>query len=165
MDEFLFYYEPCQIAASLGFWTFRNRDLETRIVQGLPLSNRSWKDRYVFVCGGNWERLPREEVSGDFTKVRRSWGLPHHLVCVFPFIRFFYLLSICDSSFLLFLAVLDRPLLSSMWKERISRILDIEDCHCSIFLEPDLLTSFSFSFGPEPNTVVKALLRANKKNE
>jgi hypothetical protein len=90
-------------------------------------------------------------------------GLLHHLVCVFPLIRFFYLLSIYDSSFLLFLAVLDRPLLSSMWKERISRILDIEDHHCSILLEPDLLASFSF--GPEPNTVVKALLRANKKNE
>ncbi len=90
-------------------------------------------------------------------------GLPHHLVCVFPLIRFFYLLSICDSSFFLFLAILDSLLLSSVWKERISRILDIEDCRCSIFLELDLLASFSF--GPEPNTAVKALLRANKKSE
>ena len=50
-----------------------------------------------------------------------------------------------------------------MWKERISRILDIEDRRCGIFIEPDLLASFSF--GPKPNTAVKALLRANKKRE
>ena len=61
------------------------------------------------------------------------------------------------------LVVLDHPLLNSVWKERISRIFDIEDCHCSIFIEPYLLASFSF--GSEPNTIVKALLRANKKHE
>jgi hypothetical protein len=53
VDEFLFCYEPCQIAASPGFWMFKHRDMETRIVQGLPLSNRSWKDGYVFICGDN----------------------------------------------------------------------------------------------------------------
>jgi hypothetical protein len=63
----------------------------------------------------------------------------------------------------LFLAVLDHPLLNSMWKERISRILEIEDRRCNIFLEPDLFASFSF--GPEPNKTVKALLGANKKSE
>ena len=76
VDEFLFCYEPCQIAASLGFWTFKHHDMETRFVHGLPLSNHSWKDGYVFVCGDNWERLPREESGGDFVKVRRSWGTP-----------------------------------------------------------------------------------------
>jgi hypothetical protein len=65
--------------------------------------------------------------------------------------------------FFLFFAVLDRPLLNSVWKERILRILEIEDCRYSIFLELDLLASFSF--GPEPNIAVKALLQANKKNE
>uniref|UniRef100_A0A2N9FSN6 Uncharacterized protein n=1 Tax=Fagus sylvatica TaxID=28930 RepID=A0A2N9FSN6_FAGSY len=43
VDEFLFCYEPCQIALSPGFWTFKYRDMETRIVHGLPSSNRSWK--------------------------------------------------------------------------------------------------------------------------
>jgi hypothetical protein len=57
--------------------------------------------------------------------------------------------------------VLDRPLLNSVWKERISRILDIEDRRYTIFIEPDLLASFYF--GPVPNTAVKALLKANKK--
>ena len=53
MDEFLFCYELNQIVASHGFWMFKNRDVETKIVQGLPLSNRYWKDGYVFVCGDN----------------------------------------------------------------------------------------------------------------
>uniref|UniRef100_A0A2N9HMU9 Uncharacterized protein n=1 Tax=Fagus sylvatica TaxID=28930 RepID=A0A2N9HMU9_FAGSY len=110
VEEFLFCYEPCQIAASPGFWTFKHRDLDTRIVQGLPSSNKTWKDG--------------------------SWGTPSP-------------------------SVLDRPLLNSVWKERISRILDIEDRRCSVFLEPDLFASFSF--GLEPNTAFKALLRANKK--
>jgi hypothetical protein len=73
VDEFLFCYEPCQIALSPRFWTFKHRDMETRIVHGLPSSNRSWKGGYVFVCGDNWERLPREESGGDFVKVCRSW--------------------------------------------------------------------------------------------
>uniref|UniRef100_A0A2N9H0E8 Uncharacterized protein n=1 Tax=Fagus sylvatica TaxID=28930 RepID=A0A2N9H0E8_FAGSY len=57
--------------------------------------------------------------------------------------------------------VLDRPLLNSVWKERISRILEIEDRRYTIFIEPDLLASFFFR--PVPNLVVKALLKANKK--
>uniref|UniRef100_A0A2N9HI27 Uncharacterized protein n=1 Tax=Fagus sylvatica TaxID=28930 RepID=A0A2N9HI27_FAGSY len=52
---------------------FKHRDMETRIVHGLPSSNRSWKDGYVFVCGDKWERLPREESSEDFVKVRRTY--------------------------------------------------------------------------------------------
>jgi hypothetical protein len=58
---------------------------------------------------------------------------------------------------------LDRPLLNSVWQERISRILDIEDRRYSIFIEPDLLATFSL--GPVPSSSVKALVRANKKRE
>uniref|UniRef100_A0A2N9H6G0 Uncharacterized protein n=1 Tax=Fagus sylvatica TaxID=28930 RepID=A0A2N9H6G0_FAGSY len=64
-------FQPCQIALSHGFWTFKHRDMETRIVHGLPSSNRSWKDDYIFVCGDNWEGLPRKESSRDFVKVCR----------------------------------------------------------------------------------------------
>ena len=32
VDEFLFCYEPCHIALSSGFWTFKHRDTDTRIV-------------------------------------------------------------------------------------------------------------------------------------
>ena len=59
--------------------------------------------------------------------------------------------------------MLDHPLLNSVWKERISRVLEIEDRRYSIFIEPDLLASFSF--GLAPNAAVKALIRANKKRK
>ena len=58
---------------------------------------------------------------------------------------------------------LDRPLLNSVWQERISRILDIEDQRYNIFIEPDLLATFSL--GPVPSSSVKALVRANKKRQ
>jgi hypothetical protein len=61
------------------------------------------------------------------------------------------------------LAVLDRPLLNSVWQERISRILDIEDRRYTIFIEPDLFATFSL--GPVPSSSVKALAKANKKRE
>ncbi len=83
VDEFLFCYEPCQIALSRGFWTFKNRDANTKVVQGLPSSNRIWKDKYFFVCGDNWERLPQEDPR-DFVRIHRSWGVPSSSgVCFF----------------------------------------------------------------------------------
>jgi hypothetical protein len=84
VDEFLFCYKPCQIALSRGFWTFKNRDANTRIVQGLPLSDRIWKDKYFFVCGDNWERLPQEDPR-DFVGIRRSWGTPSSSGVCFSF--------------------------------------------------------------------------------
>uniref|UniRef100_A0A2N9I6F6 Uncharacterized protein n=1 Tax=Fagus sylvatica TaxID=28930 RepID=A0A2N9I6F6_FAGSY len=136
VDEFLFCYEPCQIALSRGFWTFKNRDAHTKVVQGLPSSDRIWKDKYFFVCGDNWERLPQED--------------PRDFVGVLP-----------DLSLFDVLAVLDRPLLNSVWQERISRILDIEDRWYTIFIKPDLLATFLL--GPVPSSSVKALVKANKK--
>uniref|UniRef100_A0A2N9EMU3 Uncharacterized protein n=1 Tax=Fagus sylvatica TaxID=28930 RepID=A0A2N9EMU3_FAGSY len=45
--------------------------------------------------------------------------------------------------------------------ERILRILDIEDRRYNIFIEPDLLATFSL--GPVPSSSVKTLVKANKK--
>uniref|UniRef100_A0A2N9FG40 Uncharacterized protein n=1 Tax=Fagus sylvatica TaxID=28930 RepID=A0A2N9FG40_FAGSY len=62
--------------------------------------------------------------------------------------------------------VLDRPLLNSGWKERISRILDIEDRRYNIFIELNLLASFSFGLAPncyEPTKNVRAnTMKLNK---
>ena len=163
VDEFLFCYEPCQIALSRGFWTFKNRDANSRVVQGLPSSNRIWKEGYFFMCGDNWERLPQEDPR-DFVGVRRSWGTPSSSgVCLsFSSFSYFCSSSVCDL-FFWYLVVLDRPLLNSFWQERISRILDIEDRRYNIFIEADLLVTFLLRL--VPSSSVKALVKANKKRE
>ena len=163
VDEFLFCYEPVQIALSRGFWTFKNRDVNSRVVQGLPSSDRIWKDGYFFVCGDNWERLPQEDPR-DFVGVRRSWGTPSASgVCLFLQFFFFFFVSSVRDVFFSFPAALHCPLLNSVWQERIGRILDIEDRRYNIFIEPDLLATFSF--GPVPSSSVKALVKANKKRK
>ena len=118
------------------------------------------------MCGDNWERLPQEGPN-DFVGVRRFWGTPSSSgVCL----SFCFRLFVCflfffffDVFLLVLIAALDRPLLNSVWQGRISRILDIEDRRYNIFIEPDLLATFSL--GPVPSSSVKALLRANKKRE
>ena len=84
--------------------------------------------------------------------------------CVFLLVFFivFYFLVVCLTRLCCF-AVLDRLLLDSAWQQRILRILDIEDRRFNIFIEPDLLASFSL--GPVPSSTVKALARTNKKRE
>ena len=116
VDKFLFCYEPCQIMASPSFWTFKHHDMKTRIVHGLPSSNMSWKDGYVFVCGDKWERLPREESSGDFVKVCRSWGTPSSSgVCFSSNLLAFICCQFMTCFFFFFcLVMLDRPLLNSV---------------------------------------------------
>ena len=83
VDELLFCYKPCQILASLGFWSLNMRQKGLKLVVGTPSSNREWKDDFVFVCGDNWEGLPYEK-DNDFIPVRREWGVPSSSgVCVF----------------------------------------------------------------------------------
>ncbi len=89
MDEFLFCYKPCQIALSHGFWMFKHRDMETRIVHGLPSSNRSWRtitSSYVVITGkGSHGR----NLLGTLSKSVGLGGFPCHLVCIFPLIYLF----------------------------------------------------------------------------
>ncbi len=70
VEEFLYCFEPSQIAASPGFWTFRNKYNLVKLVEGLPSSNCGWKDGYFFIYGDNWERLPEE--GDDFIRIRRT---------------------------------------------------------------------------------------------
>jgi hypothetical protein len=82
LDELLFCYKPSQIAASPGFWSLNMRQRGLKLVVGTPSSNREWKDRFVFVCGDNWEGLLCEK-DDDFIRVRRKWGVPSSSgVCV-----------------------------------------------------------------------------------
>uniref|UniRef100_A0A2N9HSL2 Uncharacterized protein n=1 Tax=Fagus sylvatica TaxID=28930 RepID=A0A2N9HSL2_FAGSY len=88
------------------------------------------------LCAATIGRGYRKKALNDFVGVRRTWGTPSS-------------------------SALDRPLLNSIWQGRISRILDIEDRRYNIFIDPDLLATFSL--GPVPSSAVKALVRANKK--
>ena len=93
VDKFLFCYEPCQIALSRGFWTFKSRDANIKVVQGLPSSDRIWKDGFFFMCNDNWERLPQEDPR-DFVGVRRSWGTPSSSDVCFSTIIFIIIIII-----------------------------------------------------------------------
>ena len=106
----------------------------------------------------------RKKILGTLSKSVGLEGPPRRLVCVFLLVIFsyFYSSSMYDLFFLCF-AALDRPLLNSVWQERILRILDIEDRRYNIFIEPDLLTTFSL--GLVPSSSIRALVKANKKRK
>ena len=91
VDELLFCYKPCQIPASSGFWSLNMRQRGLKLVVGTPLSNREWKDDYIFVCGDNWEGLSYEK-DDHFIPVRQEWGMPSFsgvCVCLFACFKFF----------------------------------------------------------------------------
>jgi hypothetical protein len=50
VDELLFCYKPCQIAASPGFWSLNARQRALKLVIGNPSSNREWKDDFMCSC-------------------------------------------------------------------------------------------------------------------
>ena len=92
VEEFLYCFEPTQIVASPGFWTFRNKEESSRLVEELPSSNRRWKDGYFFVCRDNWEKLPEE--GEDYIPFLRTWGVPSSSgvwAYIFVFGHYFYL--------------------------------------------------------------------------
>uniref|UniRef100_A0A2N9GMJ2 Transposase (putative) gypsy type domain-containing protein n=1 Tax=Fagus sylvatica TaxID=28930 RepID=A0A2N9GMJ2_FAGSY len=134
VEEFLYCFEPSQIAASPGFWTFRNREESSKLVDGLPSSNRRWKDGYFFVCGDNWERLPEE--GEDFVPFLRTWGVPSS-------------------------SALTRPVLAPVWRDRVLRAQRLTNRPHTYYIQPELL--FRHSFGPEPSAAVISLLETNKK--
>jgi hypothetical protein len=61
-----------------------------RLMDGLPSSNRGWKDGYFFVCGDNWERLPKK--GDDYIRIRGRGALLRQLVCVCVLFRTLFLL-------------------------------------------------------------------------
>ena len=109
----------------------------------------------------------------DFIRVCRSWGPPSSsgvcvCVCVccfslcspYPFFFFYRLFYLIFGS--LFTPII-RPLLSPVWMDRILRILGIENCHYTAFIQPDLLASCYF--GPKLNKTVQSLVRANQRRK
>jgi hypothetical protein len=121
----------------------------------------------TFLSAVTTGRDSHKKILGTLLESVGRGGPPYRLVCVFssllPLFYYYFLSSLPDFFLFVVCVVLDRPLLNSVWQQRILKILDIEDRRYNIFIEPDLLTSFSL--GPVPNSTVKALARANKKRE
>ena len=64
-------------ATAEGFIYFPRRPGAPLVISDLPSSHRTWKVRYFFVSGSNWEynSLDKEDTLG----VRRTWSAPDNL--------------------------------------------------------------------------------------
>ena len=164
VEEFLYCFEPTQITTFPGFWTFRNKEVSVRLVDGLQSSNRGWKDEYFFIYGDNWERLPEE--GDDYIQIRRTWGtLSSASVCVCAFSNLVFT-CVCIFPWInscLVYAALTRPTLTQVWKDHVLRVHRLSNRQYTYYIQPELL--FRHSFSLEPSDAVLTLIRTNEKSK
>ena len=60
-----------------GFLYFSRRSGAPAVISDLPSSHRSWKGRYFFVSGPNWEYNPSDR--DDTLGVPTAWGAPDNI--------------------------------------------------------------------------------------
>ena len=60
-----------------GFLYFSRRSGAPLVISDLPSSHRSWKGRYFFVSGFNWEYNPSDK--DDTLGVPAAWTTPNNL--------------------------------------------------------------------------------------
>ena len=73
-------------ATAEGFIYFPRRTGAPLVISDLPSSHRTWKVRYFFVSGSNWEydSIDREDTLG----VPRTWSAPDNLCAYFHHLSF-----------------------------------------------------------------------------
>ena len=93
VDKFLYCYKPFEINQSLGFYQFKAKGRDYRLIKSLVTSDRNWNTKFFFVSGF-WAGLPIEVDRDPFPPYTGELGnlcLEGMLVPTLLFNLYFYL--------------------------------------------------------------------------